>query len=191
MTVLPFSPLGPTLETPRLWLRPPVKSDFEGFVAFHNEPETMTHLGGVTPRAVVWRSFRSMAGSWALDGFSMFSVIEKSTGQWIGRIGPLFPEGWPAREVGWGLIKAATGKGYAVEAAVATMDYAVDGLGWTDVIHTIAPDNVGSQAVARKLGSVNRGPGKLPAPYETLVVDIWGQTAEEWRVNRARFIAQS
>ncbi|MFN3230048.1 MAG: N-acetyltransferase, partial [Asticcacaulis sp.] len=64
-------------------------------------------------------------------------------------------------------------------------------LGWTDVIHTIAPDNLGSQAVARKLGSVNRGPGKLPAPYETLVVDIWGQTAEEWRVNRARFVAQS
>jgi len=25
----------------------------------------------------------------------MFSVIEKATGQWIGRVGPLQPEGWP------------------------------------------------------------------------------------------------
>jgi RimJ/RimL family protein N-acetyltransferase len=48
------------------------------------------------------------------------------------------------------------------------------------VIHSIDPANTASQAVARKLGSKNLGPGKLPAPYETAPIDIWGQSREEW-----------
>ena len=34
----------------------------------------------------------------------MFSVIEKDSGRWIGRIGPWQPEGWPGTEVGWSLV---------------------------------------------------------------------------------------
>ena len=45
-----------------------------------------------------------MAGSWALNGFGMFSVIEKASGLWLGRIGPWRPDGWPGNEVGWGLV---------------------------------------------------------------------------------------
>ena len=54
-------------------------------------------------------------------------------------------------------------------------------LGWTDMIHVIAPDNLASQAVARKLGSTNRGPGKLPPPNDNLAIDLWGQSREQWR----------
>jgi len=42
-------------------------------------------------------------------------------------------------------------------------------------------DNAASQAVARKLGSRKRSRGRLPAPHESALVDIWGQTREEWR----------
>jgi hypothetical protein len=35
--------------------------------------------------------------------------------------------------------------------------------------------------VARRLGSVNRGAGRLPPPFEDHVVEIWGQTADQWR----------
>lgn len=181
------SPLGPTLETPRLILRPPVAEDFPSFCAFQSDAAVMTHLGGVTPDAVTWRAMRSMAGAWALDGFSMFSVLEKTTGAWIGRIGPLFPYQWPAREVGWGLVSPVWGKGYATEAAAACMDYVFDVLGWDDVIHTIAPANTGSQKVAQALGSANRGPGRLPEPYTEVAVDLWGQDRSEWTQNRKRF----
>jgi RimJ/RimL family protein N-acetyltransferase len=122
-----------------------------------------------------------MAGAWALHGYAMFSVVEKASGDWIGRIGPWVPEGWPGTEVGWGLIPAAQGHGYAVEAATAAIDWAFDHLGWTDVIHCIDPANTPSQAVARKLGSQNRGPGRMPPPFENHPVDIWGQTRDEWR----------
>ena len=67
------------------------------------------------------------------------------------------------------------------------MDFAADRLGWTDIIHTIDPDNAASIAVARRLGSHNRGPGRLPPPFENARIDIWGQTARQWRTNRTRF----
>jgi len=182
------SPLGPTLETERLILRPPVAEDFEGFCAFHADEAAMKHLGGVQSPPVVWRTLRFIAGAWALDGFSMMSVLDKATGEWLGRIGPIHPHAWPAREVGWGLRSAHWGKGYATEAAAAAMDFAVDVLGWDDIIHTIAPDNLASAGVARKLGSANRGPGRLPDPYADEAVDIWGQTAAQWRENRLKLL---
>ncbi len=178
------SPLGPTLETERLILRPPVGDDFDAWAEWMGDEEAMRHIGGVQSRPVAWRSMATFTGSWALHGFGMFSVIEKESGRWIGRLGPWSPEGWPGTEVGWGLARSYWGKGYATEGAAATMDWAFDTLGWTDIIHTIAPDNVGSVGVAERLGSANRGPGRLPPPFEHLPVDVWGQTREQWRSRR-------
>ncbi|NPC84790.1 GNAT family N-acetyltransferase, partial [Pyxidicoccus fallax] len=92
--------LGPTLETPRLILRPPMQEDLDGFAEMASNPESARFLGGVGPREVAWRGMATMAGSWALLGFGMFSVLEKSTGRWVGRVGPWKPEGWPGTEVG-------------------------------------------------------------------------------------------
>ena len=177
--------MGPTLETERLILRPTAAEDLDGWAELMGDPETARFIGGVQPRAACWRGLMTMAGSWACLGFAMFSVIEKASGRWIGRIGPWQPEGWPGTEVGWGLIKSASGKGYAYEAAVASIDWAFDNLGWSEVIHTIDLDNTPSIKLAERLGSVHRGPTRLPAPFEHLPVEAWGQSREEWR-SRAR-----
>ncbi len=173
------------LDTPRLLLRPTRREDFEPWAAFVADPESARHVGGVQPRSVAWRGFLSMVGAWQIQGFAMFSVIEKASGRWIGRIGPWQPEGWPGTEVGWGIVRDRCGLGYATEAATATIDWAFAELGWTEVIHTISVDNSASQAVARKLGSCNRGRGQLPAPYAEIVIDVWGQTKEEWLARRS------
>ena len=94
---------------------------------------------------------------------------------------------WPEKEVGWGVARSALGKGFAREAAVATMDYAFDKLGWEKVIHCIAPENAPSQNLAKRLGSQNLGKTQLPPPYTHLDVDAWGQSKEEWLKNRAQF----
>lgn len=172
------------VETDRLILRPPAMVDFEPWVAFMANPKATRYIGGPQPRAAVWRGFMAMAGSWHLTGFAMFSVIEKSSGRWIGRVGPWQPDGWPGTEVGWSLIRECWGQGFAREAAVASMDWVFDMLGWTDVIHTIDPDNRASQVLAHRLGSSNRGPARLPAPFETMQVNAWGQTREHWRDSR-------
>ena len=169
------------LETARLILRPPCREDYDPWLAFGADAEVQRHLGGVLPPALVWRSICTMAGGWAIDGFSMFSVIEKATGRWVGRLGPWMPDGWPGPEVGWAIVRDCWGKGYAPEGAIAATNWAFDNLGWTNVIHSIDPANTSSQAVARKLGSRNLGPGKLPAPFEDAPIEIWGQSREEWR----------
>ena len=173
------------LETPRLLLRPSRREDFEAWASFMADPESARFIGGVQARPVAWRSFLAMAGAWAIQGFSMFSVIEKASGRWVGRVGPWYPEGWPGTEVGWGIVRDRCGLGYATEAATATIDWVFAELGWTEVIHTIVPENVASQVVARKLGSRLRGPGQLPVPYEHIATEIWGQTRDEWFAQRA------
>ena len=177
---------GPTLETPRLLLRPTASEDLDGFAALVGDPESARFLGGVQPRTVAWRAMSAMAGSWALQGFAMFSVLEKATGRWVGRVGPWRPEGWPGTEVGWGLLRECWGRGYATEAATAAIDWAFDHLGWTEVIHCIVPENTPSQEVARRLGSRLLRPVKLPPPYDTLTIEAWGQDRDTWRTRRRR-----
>jgi len=179
-----MSNLGPTLETGRLILRPPGAADFDAWAAMADDEIAMRYIGGRQQRSVAWRAFLSAAGAWAIQGFGMFSVIERRNHRWIGRIGPITPEGWPGTEVGWGLAREAWGQGYAVEAASAAMDFAVDTLGWTEVIHCIDPENVSSVKVAKKLGSTILRRGRLPAPIDE-DIDVWGQSADQWKSRRA------
>jgi RimJ/RimL family protein N-acetyltransferase len=177
--------LGPKLETPRLILRPPRPEDFDAFAAMMADEDTARFIGGVMPRAQAWRAWAAITGGWVLQGFGNFSVIEKESGAWIGRIGPWMPEGWPGTEVGWALARSAWGKGYATEAAIATIDWAFDTLGWCDVIHCIESVNAPSIAVATRLGSTLRRQKRLPPPHQHIVSDIYGQTRAVWRAGRA------
>ncbi len=172
--------IGPTLETDRLILRPPSPDDFDAWAAFAADEEANRYLGGAQPREIAWRTMCVMTGAWVVRGYSMFSVIEKETGLWVGRLGPWRPEGWPGTEVGWGVIRERWGRGYAVEGAAAAIDWAFGHLGWTEVIHTIDPGNTNSQNVARKLGSSILRHAVLPPPLNDSV-DVWGQSREQWR----------
>ena len=176
--------LGPVLETERLRLRVPEKRDFEGYAQMNSDEEAMRYIGGTLPRAAAWRKFLQMPGAWALQGFAMFTV-ETREGEWLGQLGPWQPEGWPGTEVGWAFKRGAWGRGYATEAAVAAIDWAFDALGWSEVIHSFSPDNRASIALAERLGSRNLGPGKLPEPFASERIDIYGQTREQWLARRS------
>jgi RimJ/RimL family protein N-acetyltransferase len=169
------------LVTDRLIMRPPRAGDLDALTAMMLDEETARFIGGAVPRPLSWRQLMTMIGSWHAQGFAMFSVIEKSSGRWVGRVGPWQPDGWPGPEVGWAIVRDCWGRGYAVEGAEAATNWAFDVLGWSEVIHSIAPENAASQRVAQKLGSRLLGPGKLPPPLADAKIDIWGQSLEEWR----------
>lgn len=172
---------GPVIETDRLTLRPQTMDDFPRWAGMMADPEASRFIGGPQSPEAAWRGFMTMAGAWSLTGVAMFSLIERDSGLWLGRIGPWTPLGWPGTEVGWGLHPDAQGRGFGVEAATAAIDYAFDRLGWSEVIHCIDPDNTPSQRLAERLGSRNQGPTRLPPPFESVPVDRWSQTREEWR----------
>ena len=175
---------GPVIQTERLVLRVPRIGDFDAYAAMAQDADNMRFIGGAMPRAVAWRKFLQVPGAWLLQGFAMFAVEERATGRWLGQLGPWQPEGWPGTEVGWGFDRAAQGQGYATEAGVAAVDWAFDHLGWSEVIHSIDPDNLPSQALARRLGSTLRGPGKLPEPFQDEPIEIWAQTRAQWQARK-------
>ncbi|MBJ6984258.1 GNAT family N-acetyltransferase [Luteimonas sp. MC1750] len=175
------------IETERLVLRLPRIGDFDRFAELLADEDAARHIGGHAPRAAAWRRFLQQPGAWMLQGFGMFSVIDRDTGLWLGQAGPWKPEGWPGNEIGYSFHPDAWGRGYASEATVAAVDWALANLGWDDFIHCIAPANLASQALARRLGSRLRGPGQLPAPYEDAPVEVWEQTRAQWQDTRKRF----
>lgn len=172
--------MAPVLETERLILRVPREEDLDGWAALMADEESARYIGGVMPRSAAWRVMATMTGSWSLRGFGMFSVFEKRTARWIGRVGPWCPEGWPGTEVGWALVRDAWGQGYAREGARASIDWVFATLGWSEVIHIIAPGNARSQHLARRLGAEFAGPTRMPAPYDSIDVELWRQTREAW-----------
>ena len=178
---------GPLLVTERLILRPPAAEDFEAFAEMCTEEDTMRFIGGACSRSQAWRQWCTLAGAWHIRGYSMFSVVERATGEWVGRLGPWQPADWPGPEIGYGVRAKFAGLGYAFEGAVAACDFAVEFLKWDELMHCIDPANIRSQTLARRLGAANDGPTRLPAPFENATVDAWKQSADQWRARRNEF----
>lgn len=59
---------------------------------------------------------------------------------------------WPEVEVGWTLDQSSGGNGSATEARIAARDHCFGELGVERLYSCILPDNLASQAFARRLG---------------------------------------
>ena len=149
----------PVVDTPRLLLRPWRDDDLDGYAAMCADPEVMRHMGdgSTLSRDDAWRQMAMFVGHWQLRGFGMWAVEERETGAFVGRVGLHQPEGWPGLEVGWMLAKHTWGRGYATEAARASLEYAWNVLGVDHVISVIAPENAPSVRVAERLGEQLEG----------------------------------
>jgi len=168
-----------TLRTPRLQLRPPQQDDFDAWAALDADTVATRFIGEASDRAASWEGLATAVGMWPLRGCGLFSVLEAETGRWVGRVGPWLPEDALGTEIGWAIDRSAWGLGYATEAAEAAVDWAFKTLGWSEVIHCIAPENTASIAVAKRLGShwlrndLERGKP----------VGVYGQVRAAWRAS--------
>ena len=79
------------LETARLILRPTEADDWPFVRDFLMCEDTMRHLGGHQQEPDAWRTLAQWIGLWSLTNAAMFGVVEKSSGEWMGRIGPWHP----------------------------------------------------------------------------------------------------
>ena len=141
----------PVLTTDRLTLRPPREADFATMLVFNDSPRA-GFVGGGAPRQQIWRGLLANIGHWALRGHGFFSVDTKA-GDFIGRVGVIYHDGWDEPELGWHLFDGHEGHGYCVEAArAAKADYHAR-LTLSPLISYIDPANPRSEAVARRLGA--------------------------------------
>jgi RimJ/RimL family protein N-acetyltransferase len=176
-------PDGPVIETARLTLRQWRGDDTAPYTAMLADPDTARFITvdgqPVIDEVTGWRHAVVMAGHWTLHGAGMFVVEEKSSGQFAGRVGPWSPPGWPGFEIGWGIAARFRGKGYAAEAARASIDWAFATFEIDRVVHCIDRENVASQNVARRLGAVNERK-----------IELFGHLADLWVTRRDAWTAQ-
>ena len=106
--------------------------------------------------------------SWETDGLGPFTLAtaaaESHVVGWAGLM--IFDtRGWTPStwadagshgqpELGWSLIRAHWGHGYASEAAAAIREWAFDFLPVKRLVSLISPDNIRSQRVAERLGAI-------------------------------------
>lgn len=138
--------------TARLRFRPMTRADLDDVTALLVAFDAVR--GDGEPRAlkdgVGWIEWQER--NYAEHGFGLW-VVETHDGTFVGDCGLTVQdvEGTPHVEVGYHLMPAMRGHGYATEAATAVRDCAA-AHGVDHLVALIRPDNVPSQGVARRLG---------------------------------------
>jgi RimJ/RimL family protein N-acetyltransferase len=158
------------LSTERLLLRPFAQDDLDALASIVADATTMKFLGGTMNREQAWRWMAAGVGHWVLRGFGMWAVEERETGSLVGRVGLQEPEGWPGIEAAWTIDRSRWGRGYAPEAARASIEYGFRELGLAHVISLIGPANTASIRVAEKIGEAYEG----PVEFKGLQVSVYG-----------------
>ena len=77
-----------TIETERLELRVPVAADLAAVAMLWKDPELVKFIGRrPLSREQAWQRLQRNVGHWALAGYGVFVVIERTTGQYVGEVG--------------------------------------------------------------------------------------------------------
>jgi RimJ/RimL family protein N-acetyltransferase len=157
------------IDTPRLRLRCWEDADREAFAVMHADPEVMHDYGGPISHEESEAKFDRYVAAYRQHGFCRWAV-ESREGAFLGYVGimpsrPDHPIGSHV-EIGWRLIRRAWGRGYATEAARATLEDAFTHIGLAEAIAYTAPDNLRSQAVMGRL-QLQRDPARdFTADYD-------------------------
>jgi RimJ/RimL family protein N-acetyltransferase len=145
--------VAPVLTTARLILRQPKLADFEHWAAYFASDRSV-HEGGPKTRRAAWEHWASDVALWTLKGYGPFGVDDRVTGAYLGEVGIYHGEGYPAPELGWFVVPGAEGKGVALEAARAVLDWVKASFDWPHITNIIEPANTRSIALGLRLGGV-------------------------------------
>lgn len=143
------------LTTGRLAMRWVTLDDAELMLAVWNDPAFIKHVADRGIRTVPQAHEAMRQGALKLYqqyGYGPFRVSLLGDDTEIGICGLFRREGFDEPDIGYGILPAYCGRGYAFEAARAVLDYARTELGLGRVTAFIAPTNHASIGLAEKLG---------------------------------------
>ena len=142
------------LETERLVLRPYELDDLDDLAPILGDPETMQYYPAPFTREKSQEWIEANLERYASDGFGLWAIESKDTGEFLGNCGPVrrLVDGEREVEVGWHVKRSHWRRGIATEAARACCAYAFEELGLDRLISLIRVVNVPSRGVAENLG---------------------------------------
>jgi RimJ/RimL family protein N-acetyltransferase len=169
------------LRTPRLVLRPVDTGDLDVVTRIHTDPELMRHIHSGVPHLPEQcrADLNAAEAHWRRQGCGSF-VVRLPDDALVGMVGfntpAWLPEALPGHDVGWTVVQAHQGQGYATEAARAALDWYFDAGVGDRVVGIHNRDNPRSGAVMDRIGM--RWLLEARHPDYGYPVEIWETTAE-------------
>lgn len=144
------------LTTNRLVIKAPSMTDFDDQFLLQSDPEVMKYVGtGPRCEEKVKKVLQKSIDHYVKHGFSLGSVFEKSSNEFIGRAGLMYvdyDDTQPEVEIGYALLKQYWGRGYATEIAKALITWGFSNLNVTKLVGIARTENISSCQVLEKAG---------------------------------------
>ena len=161
----------PVLETKRLVLRAPERTDFDAYAVLLGDARTQ-FMGGPYTRHRAWDMLSNMVAGWHLSGFGGWIVTSREGG-FLGEVSIWYPDRFPEPELGWTMSAQAEGKGFAFEAATAARDWYRETFNAKTLVSYITPGNTRSEALAQRLGARPDPTAPLPTDETFAETTVW------------------
>ncbi|WP_179006776.1 GNAT family N-acetyltransferase [Winogradskyella forsetii] len=146
------------LETKRLILRPVTEADAQDFFQLDSNPKVHAFLGN-KPVKTIEESEAMIANileQYKTNGLGRLAMIDKSTNEFIGWSGLKYEEQLRKEfnyyDLGYRLKEQFWGKGYATEAAFASLDYGFKDLELKEIGAAADVNHIASNTILKKLG---------------------------------------
>ena len=143
------------LETQRLVLREIEPADAPFILELLTDPAFLANIGdrGVSdlPSAANYIE-TSPRASYARNGYGLWLVESKETGESLGMAGLVRRDTLPDADIGYAFLPRHWSKGYAVEACAAVRDHAMRTLAMPRLLAIVSPGNAASVKVLERIG---------------------------------------
>lgn len=147
-------------ETERLYLREFIEADAPFIVTLTNTAGWLQYIGDRNTKTEKLAQDYLNNGpikSYHENGFGLWMVATKENNTAIGMCGIISRHNYPQPDIGFAFLPEYTGKGYAFEAAKASLEYAKEKLQITTIVAMVMPENKASIKLLEKLGLKEQG----------------------------------
>ncbi|MCI9572093.1 MAG: GNAT family N-acetyltransferase [Lachnospiraceae bacterium] len=147
---LPWNILG----TARCLIRETVPGDVDAFYQIYSHPAITEYMEGLYPDVEEERQYVRdyIEKVYTFFGFGVWTVVERESGDVIGRAGFSYREGFDEPELGFIIGVPWQRRGYAEEVCRAVLAYGWSALEFEQVQALVEPGNVPSIKLCEKLG---------------------------------------
>lgn len=144
---------SPVLETERLFLRRPTRSDIGTIFARLKSGERHIATAPLAGARALEQTV-AIVCHWDLCGLGLFAVLTKGSDEPIGLAGPWKATGWEQPELGFLFLDTADADSLAPEALRTARRFVANTIGWSEIVSHVATGDRRAPALLRATGAI-------------------------------------